>query len=78
MKVHELITTNLNDELRFYDESDITDSLFIDEYTPFKWLTKVNLNREVKHFFITTTTTEDFYNDIEDYWISVILKEEEK
>lgn len=76
MKVHELISTNLNDQIRFYEESDMIDGLFIDEYTPFKWLTQVNLNREVKHFFITAT--EDFYSDIEDLWISVILKEEEK
>lgn len=72
MKVHELISTNLNDQLRFYEESDIIDSSFIDEYTPYKWLTKVNLNREIKYFLITI---EENYGEIEDYWISVILKE---
>lgn len=74
MKVHELTSTNLNDEIRFYEESDITDSLFIDEYTPYRHLSTVNLNREVKYFFITT---EELFSEIEDYWISVILKEEQ-
>lgn len=73
MKVHELISTNLNDEIRFYEGSDIIDRGFIDEYTPFKWLTQVNLSREVKYFFMSI---EGSNNEIEDYWISVILEEE--
>lgn len=75
MTIETLIKLNNDDELRFYEESEIVHNFFIDEYTPYSYLTEVNINREVKCFFTTIVGSN---GEIDNYWTSVILKEEEK
>lgn len=72
MNVQQLLSLNIYDELRFYEETDIDDPYSIDEYTPYKPSIQVNFNREVKYFFMSI---EGSNGEIEDCWISIILKE---
>lgn len=76
MKVHELISKCLYDQLRFYEDNYnyYHNYCEIDEYTPYKTVNEVDLNREVKYLFpIIEGSNGEYEND----WISIILKEEQ-
>ncbi len=70
MKVCDLIGLIPFDEVRLYEE----DFEEIDEYTPYKKLSEIDLNREVYYLYsIIEGSNGEYEND----WIAVILKEEQ-
>lgn len=70
MKVKDLIILIPFDEVRFYEE----DVEVIDEYTPYKELSEVNLDREVEYLCTTIVGSNGEY---EKDWISVFLGREQ-